>query len=66
MDRAGDSVPMPSVRGDAEWTLEYLLLGDLADLLSETYDEENRKWILVVLEGLLDAIPAEKRPRALQ
>ncbi len=61
IDRAGDSVPMPSVRGDAEWTLEYLLLGDLTDLLSETYDEENRKWILVVLEGLLDAIPAERR-----
>ncbi len=61
MDRAGDSVPMPSVRGDAEWTLEYLLLGDLTDLLSETYDEENRRWILVVLEGLLDAIPAERR-----
>ena len=61
MDQPGDSVPMPSVRGDAEWKLEYLLLGDLTDLLSETYDAENRRWILVVLEGLLDAIPAERR-----
>jgi hypothetical protein len=52
---------MPFARDSAEWTLEYLLLGDLADLLSEGYDEENRKWILVVLEGLLDAIPAERR-----
>lgn len=55
------SVPMPFVRDASEWTLEYLLLGDLADLLSEEYDEENRKWIQVVLEGLLDAIAAEKR-----
>ena len=61
VDSAGNSIPMPFVRDDAEWTLEYLLLGDLTDLLSEGYDEENRKWILVVLDGLLDAIPAEKR-----
>jgi len=52
---------VPLVRNDSEWTLEYLLLGDLADLLSETYDEENRKWLQVVLDGLLDAIPAENR-----
>ncbi len=52
---------VPLVRNDAEWTLEYLLLGDLADLLGEAYDEENRKWLQVVLEGLLDAIPAENR-----
>ena len=55
------SILMPHVRDNPEWTLEYLLLGDLADLLSEGYDEENRKWLLVVLEGLLDAIPAEGR-----
>ena len=58
---AAGSVPMPFVRDASEWTLEYLLLGDLADLLSEEYDEENRNWIQVVLEGLLDAIAAEKR-----
>lgn len=57
----GQSLLMPHVQDDAEWTLEYLLLGDLAELLSEGYDEENRKWTLIVLEGLLDAIPAEKR-----
>jgi len=57
----GNSILMPHVRDNPEWTLEYLLLGDLADLLSEGYDEENRKWLLVVLEGLLDAIPAERR-----
>ena len=61
VDSAVNSIPMPFGRHDAEWTLEYLLLGDLTDLLSEGYDEENRKWILVVLDGLLDAIPAEKR-----
>lgn len=58
---AAGSVPMPFVRDASEWTLEYLLLGDLTDLLSEEYDEENRRWIQVVLEGLLDAIAAEKR-----
>ena len=58
---AGDHIPTAYVRDDAEWTLEYLLLGDLTDLLSESYDEENRRWILVVLDGLLNAIPAEKR-----
>ncbi len=63
---AAGSVPMPFVRDAAEWTLEYLLLGDLADLLSEEYDEENRKWIQVVLEGLLDAIAAEKRGERLR
>ena len=55
------SNPTQFVRDASEWTLEYLLLGDLADLLSEEYDEENRKWIQVVLEALLDAIPGEKR-----
>ena len=60
-DSTGGSVPMAFVRNNADWTLEYLLLGDLTDLLSESYDEENRKWILVVLDALLDAIPAEKR-----
>ena len=58
---AAGSVPMPFARDVSEWTLEYLLLGDLADLLSEKYDDENRRWIQVVLEGLLDAIAAEKR-----
>lgn len=43
------------------WSLEYLLLGDLVELLQERYDEENRRWLLVVLDGLLDAIPAEGR-----
>lgn len=61
MDSVGDQVPTSYVRDDAEWTLEYLLLGDLTDLLSESYDEENRRWNLVVLDGLLNAIPAEKR-----
>jgi hypothetical protein len=60
-ESCNSSVQVPLIRDDAEWTLEYLLLGDLADLLSEEYDEENRKWIQVVLEGLLDAIPAENR-----
>lgn len=55
------NVQMPFSCGTGGMDVEYLLLGDLADLLSEDYDEENRRWILVVLEGLLDAIPAERR-----
>ena len=46
---------------DGRGTLEYLLLGDLVELLEEGYDEENRRWLLVVLDGLLDAIPTEGR-----
>ncbi len=37
--------------------LEYLLLGDLRDLLEEGVSEQNSRWIVVVLEGLLEALP---------
>lgn len=59
------SAPCPAV-DDSGWTLEYLLLGDLVELLEEAYDDENRKWLLVVLDGLLDAIPAEGRLEKLE
>lgn len=39
--------------------LEYLLLGDLRDLLEEPPDAENRKWLLAVLEVLVDMLPRE-------
>lgn len=39
--------------------LEYLLIGDLRDLLEEPADNETRRWILAVLEELLDLLPNE-------
>ncbi len=39
--------------------LEYLLMGDLRDLLEETPDNETRRWLLAVLEELLDLLPNE-------
>ena len=39
--------------------LEYLLLGDLRDLLEERPDAENRRWLLAVLEVLIDMLPRE-------
>ena len=39
--------------------LEYLLIGDLRDLLEESPDDETRRWLLAVLEELLDLLPNE-------
>lgn len=39
--------------------LEYLLIGDLRDLLEETPDAETRRWMLAVLDELLDLLPNE-------
>jgi len=40
-------------------SLEYILLGDLRDLLEEPADNENRRWLLAVLDALLETLPAE-------
>jgi hypothetical protein len=39
--------------------LEYLLIGDLRDLLEEPADEETRHWLLAVLDQLLSLLPSE-------
>lgn len=40
--------------------LEYILLGDLRDLLEEAQgDEQTSRWIMAVLDALLDAMPRE-------
>jgi hypothetical protein len=39
--------------------LEYILLGDLRDLLEEEPDEQTSKWLLAVLDALLDTLPRE-------
>ena len=38
---------------------EYLLLGDLRDLLEEPVDRQNRRWLLAVVDALLQTLPAE-------
>jgi hypothetical protein len=40
--------------------LEYILLGDLRDLLEETFDEHTQPWLVAVLDALLDALPREQ------
>lgn len=40
-------------------TLEYILLGDLRDLLEEPFDEVTLRWLKAVLDALLDTLPRE-------
>ncbi len=40
-------------------SLEYILLGDLRDVLEESPDNESRKWLLAVLDTLLETLPRE-------
>jgi len=39
--------------------LEYILLGDLRDLLEEPPTAETRRWLLAVLNALLDTLPSD-------
>ncbi|WP_417851043.1 hypothetical protein [Thalassoglobus sp.] len=39
--------------------LEYILLGDLRDLLDEPADSETAHWLEAVLDALLDTLPEE-------
>lgn len=50
--------PTPSSLGNS-MTMEYILLGDLRDLLEEDCDVQTGKWLTAVLDALLDAIPRE-------
>ncbi|MCC7423444.1 MAG: hypothetical protein IT428_24475 [Planctomycetaceae bacterium] len=38
-------------------TLEYLLLGDLRAAVEETEDETSHRWLLAVVDALLEALP---------
>ncbi|MGE3315246.1 MAG: hypothetical protein AB7O26_09030 [Planctomycetaceae bacterium] len=38
---------------------EYILLGDLGDLLEEPADKHTHRWLLAVLDALVDTIPRE-------
>lgn len=39
--------------------LEYILLGDLRDVLEEEPDEQNRKWTIAIVDTLLETLPVE-------
>jgi hypothetical protein len=39
--------------------LEYILLGDLRDLLEEPADQFTRSWLVAVLDALLDTLPRQ-------
>ncbi|MBS0260821.1 MAG: hypothetical protein JSS02_02595 [Planctomycetes bacterium] len=40
-------------------SFEYILLGDLRDLLEEQPDKDSRHWLIAVLDALLDTLPRE-------
>jgi hypothetical protein len=40
-------------------SLEYILLGDLRDVLEEQPDAESRRWLIAVLDALLETLPRE-------
>lgn len=54
------SDPAPNLLADYA-SLEYILLGDLRDLLEEPPDQQTRKWLLAVLDALLETLPQEFR-----
>ncbi len=39
--------------------LEYILIGDLRDLLESPIDEQNLRWISAVLDALLETLPKQ-------
>jgi hypothetical protein len=39
--------------------MEYILLGDLRDILEEPLDQQNCKWLIAVLDALLETLPIE-------
>lgn len=40
-------------------SLEYILLGDLRDVLEEPVDRESRRWLIAILDALLETLPRE-------
>ena len=56
MTRA-ESARAESLRRISE--LEYILIGDLRDLLESPIDEQNLRWISAVLDALLETLPKQ-------
>jgi hypothetical protein len=51
--------PMMGSRLQEYGALEYILLGDLRDLLEEPANRHTRVWLIAVLDALLDTLPRE-------
>lgn len=45
-------------------TFEYILLGDLRDILEEPPSAETSRWLLAILDALLDTLPFELELKA--
>ena len=56
---SGQSQTSPANRLEAYTALEYILLGDLRDVLEEPADRYTRGWLVAVLDALLDTLPRE-------
>jgi len=54
-----DKSYMPACVDDDCAALEYILLGDLRDLLEEPANEETSKWLTAVLDALVGTQPEE-------
>ena len=61
----GLTVKSPQVQLRRCTELEYLLLGDLREMLEEQTTPQSRKWMLAVLDTLLDMLPREHRLKSL-
>lgn len=50
----------PRESGLEQYTsLEYILLGDLRDVLQDPVDAEGRRWLVAILDSLLETLPHE-------
>ncbi|MEZ6131891.1 MAG: hypothetical protein R3C59_24795 [Planctomycetaceae bacterium] len=57
-----DSIRISQIHSMAECNeFQYLLLGDLRDIIDETPDESSRRWLLAVLDVLVQLMPRERR-----
>lgn len=54
-----NGIPQPNRTLEEFTSLEYILLGDLRDLLEEEFSEQTSRWLSAVLDALLEALPQE-------
>ena len=54
---SADPLPVAQLRRCSE--LEYLLLGDLREMLEEPFTPQGRNWTVAVIDTLLDMLPRE-------
>ena len=59
MNSGSDQRGSDALRLSDYTAFEHILLGDLRDLLEEPPDKTTRKWLLAVLDALLDTLPRQ-------